>query len=213
MKTEVTWPALGFTADSGAVAKILASLNQYGLIERKTGEISITPLAIQILHPVSDEQKMVSLQKAALKSPVFVLIRKQFDSCDESVLSNQLVQLKFTPEGASRTAQIYKANVKFARLDLVDPNNLEIAPEKANDEKPIAKSKGPEKSPREHSKEAFLSSSEIDPFRIFMEKKKTLPVPLGSGDTIQVPYPMSEEDFLLLIQTLKLWKKRIVTPP
>ena len=40
--------------------------------------------------------------------------------------------------------------------------------------------------------------------------RKELPVPLDHDLVARVPYPMSEEDFELLIGTLQLWKKRLV---
>ena len=42
--------------------------------------------------------------------------------------------------------------------------------------------------------------------------RRELPVPLDNDLVARVPYPMSEEDFLLLIDTLQLWKKRLVHP-
>ena len=40
--------------------------------------------------------------------------------------------------------------------------------------------------------------------------RRELPVPLDNGLVVRVPYPMSEEDFSLLLDTLQLWKKRLV---
>ena len=45
------------------------------------------------------------------------------------------------------------------------------------------------------------------------EPRRELPVPLDNGMVASVPYPMTEEDFELLIGTLQLWKKRLVQPP
>ena len=42
--------------------------------------------------------------------------------------------------------------------------------------------------------------------------RKELPVPLDNDLVARVPYPMTEEDFDLLIDTLQLWKKRLVQP-
>lgn len=39
-----------------------------------------------------------------------------------------------------------------------------------------------------------------------------LPVPIGDGLVARVPFPMTEEDFELLIGTLQLWKKKLVKP-
>ncbi len=42
--------------------------------------------------------------------------------------------------------------------------------------------------------------------------RRELPVPLDNDLVARVPYPMTEEDFALLIDTLQLWKKRLVQP-
>ena len=42
--------------------------------------------------------------------------------------------------------------------------------------------------------------------------RRELPVPLDNDLVARVPYPMTEEDFRLLIDTLQLWKKRLVHP-
>ncbi len=42
--------------------------------------------------------------------------------------------------------------------------------------------------------------------------RRELPVPLDNDLVARVPYPMSEEDFALLMDTLQLWKKRLVQP-
>lgn len=44
------------------------------------------------------------------------------------------------------------------------------------------------------------------------EGSRELPVPLDHDLVARVPYPMSEESFALLIDTLQLWKKRLVRP-
>lgn len=50
-----------------------------------------------------------------------------------------------------------------------------------------------------------ISAASVDP-------PKELPVPLDNDLVARVPYPMTEEDFTLLIATLQLWKKRLVRP-
>ena len=45
------------------------------------------------------------------------------------------------------------------------------------------------------------------------EGSRVLPVPLDRDLVVHVPYPMSEESFALLMDTLQLWKKRLVRPP
>ena len=38
-----------------------------------------------------------------------------------------------------------------------------------------------------------------------------LPILVGNSRVARIPFPMSEEDFDLLLETLQLWKRRIVT--
>ncbi len=51
-----------------------------------------------------------------------------------------------------------------------------------------------------------------EPVNPWSAPRRELPVPLDNGLVASVPYPMTEEDFLLLIDTLQLWKKRLVQP-
>jgi hypothetical protein len=37
-----------------------------------------------------------------------------------------------------------------------------------------------------------------------------LPILVGNNRVARIPFPMSEEDFDLLLETLQLWKRRIV---
>lgn len=39
---------------------------------------------------------------------------------------------------------------------------------------------------------------------------RELPIPLEAGLTARIPYPLSEDDYKILIETLELWKRRIV---
>jgi len=39
-----------------------------------------------------------------------------------------------------------------------------------------------------------------------------LPILVGNGMVARIPFPMSEDDFQLLIETLNLWKKKLVKP-
>jgi len=44
-------------------------------------------------------------------------------------------------------------------------------------------------------------------------KAQQLTIPIGDGLLARVPFPMSEDDFDLLIGTLQLWKKNLVRKP
>lgn len=42
---------------------------------------------------------------------------------------------------------------------------------------------------------------------------KRLEIPVADGCVVTVPYPISEEDYELLIKTLELWKSRLTRNP
>ena len=39
-----------------------------------------------------------------------------------------------------------------------------------------------------------------------------LAVPIGNGLAVKVPFPMSKDDFEMLIGSLHLWKKKLIEP-
>lgn len=112
--------ALGYSGLTGSSLTMLGALNQYGLIDldRETSGVSVSPLAIKILHPVSAEDAKLSLMTSALNPKVFnVLYTEGFHHCDESVLANNLIQNGFTPENAKKVAAVYLSNIHFTNLD------------------------------------------------------------------------------------------------
>lgn len=43
-----------------------------------------------------------------------------------------------------------------------------------------------------------------------MSEKQSLVLPIGEGQFVQIVVGITEEDFKLILDTLELWKKRIV---
>jgi DNA-binding transcriptional regulator YhcF (GntR family) len=119
IKREVAAGALGYSGITGASLTMLGALNQYGLIEQERGTgVCISPLAIKIFHPVSEQEAKMDKITAALTPKVFnVLYTEGFHHCEESVLSNNLIQNGFTPDQAKKVAAVYLANIRFTNLD------------------------------------------------------------------------------------------------
>src|SRR3546814_13591947 len=58
---------IGYSGQSGASDKALASLAHYGLTEKTgKGEIKVSQLAVDIIHPESPSQEAASLMRAGL---------------------------------------------------------------------------------------------------------------------------------------------------
>lgn len=70
---------LGYASLSGPANQALASLAQYGLVERAgKGEMRVTALAREILHPNSDDEKRKSLREAAFLPKLFQELRERW---------------------------------------------------------------------------------------------------------------------------------------
>lgn len=77
---EVIAKHLGYSGLSGASDGSIATLAQYGLIDRiSKGEMKVSSLAVDIIVPESSEQKQRAVNKAALTPPLFTEIFNQFE--------------------------------------------------------------------------------------------------------------------------------------
>jgi hypothetical protein len=118
VKREVAISALGYSGASGASLTTLGALNQYALIDQDRGAgVSISALAISLLHPLNERQEREAKITAVLSPKVFnVLYTDGFHHASESTLANSLIQNGFTPEGARKAASVYLSNISFANL-------------------------------------------------------------------------------------------------
>jgi hypothetical protein len=118
IKPENAVQAMGYGGLNGAALATLAALKQYGLLESQRGEsVSVSALAVKLIHPLNPSQEAESLRIAALNPKIFNDLYSQgYGDCSEDVLANHLVQSNFTPEGARKAASVYKENEVFAKL-------------------------------------------------------------------------------------------------
>jgi hypothetical protein len=123
VKPGVAVQALGYAGMTGTSMSMLATLGQYGLIERSSGNIAVSPLAVRILHPSGDTQKEAAIREAALLPKVFQEALIGFEHCAVEVIANHLIQGGFAPDKAKKVAQVYLDNRSFAKLD--DPDKIE----------------------------------------------------------------------------------------
>jgi hypothetical protein len=117
VRAEVAVGALDYKSLSGASLTAIGALSQYGLIDRNGGNVEISQLALKILHPTDDRQKLAAIQESALRPKIFSEIREKWHDMSVDVLANHLIHQRFTVEAAKRSASVYKANSTLARLD------------------------------------------------------------------------------------------------
>ena len=118
IKPEVAVGAIGYSGLNGAALTTLGTLTSYGLVERDRGVgLTVSPLAIQMIHPTDRHQERFSKAQSALMPKVFMeLFTDGFHNTDESVIRNHLIQKGFTTDGATKAASVYMANFGFAEL-------------------------------------------------------------------------------------------------
>ena len=203
---ETAVKALGYNGMNGTAMTTLATIGQYGLVDRTKGNVTITPLAIKILHPKSVEQQEQGIQEAALTPVVFQELNQDMHDCAEAVITGHLIQNGFTPDRAKLVASIYVANKVFAKLS-----------EKSNVEHPHEETmrKGGETAKQSIATQYYedlqrLPQSGTHPT---IEAKKVLAqysIPLGGNDaTITFTgETLAPDDFDALAEYVLLFKKQ-----
>ena len=130
VKPDVATKALGYSGLNGAALTALGMLSQYGLIDRSKGMVTIAPLAMSILHPLSKSQADDAIRAAALSPRVFEELNQGFYDCAPGVIENHLIHQGFTPERAKKVAAVYTENRTFANLQA--PSNMPDSPSVMN---------------------------------------------------------------------------------
>lgn len=198
VKPESAAVALGYKGVNGAALTTLGTLSQYGLIERSKGTVTVTPLAVRILHPTGDLQLKESLREAALTPKWFKEIYENLGQCSVEVLTSHLVQNNFTPDRAKRAASVYAANKGFANLEDSGTSKHGETPKRGTIDN---KSEGGERTTNE----------KVD-FKEGREESNVLAqysIPLGGNEATLTfkGASLSVDDFDALIEYVELFKK------
>jgi hypothetical protein len=95
---EVIAKHLGYSGLSGASDTNIATIGQYGLLERVgKGEMKVSQLAVDILIPENEDQRQMAVNRAALAPPLFSEIWNHFDKRvpSEDALHTYLLRREF----------------------------------------------------------------------------------------------------------------------
>ena len=214
VRPEVAAKALGFSGLTGSSLATLATLTQYGLVERPKGMLVLSSLAIKLLHPTSPQQFEEALRQAALTPKTFQEIFRDFNECSTDVLESHLVQNDFSPERARRVAKVYTANKAFAKLG--DGGNIPVSG--SDDlfsgvaEDPHSSTDTPSTAPVTATRPAPPPSSLDLAFDLRGGTAPTLPrytVPLSTGEVTLAfsSEALTREDFDKLKRYLDLFKE------
>lgn len=107
---------LGYTPTSGKGARMIASLQSYGLLEKRSkGECGITGLAIKILLPDSEDEKREAVGIAFASPPVFSSLVKKFGGGipQEPGVVSHLRRNGFGETSAKHTTRVFLASAAW----------------------------------------------------------------------------------------------------
>lgn len=107
---------IGYAGLSGPANQALASLAQYGLVERAgKGEMRVTALAREILHPNSDDEKRRSLRQAAFQPALFRELQERWPDINppEDGVVTYLNRQGFNQSAIKPAARAYLQTLAF----------------------------------------------------------------------------------------------------
>lgn len=109
--------AIGYKSLSGPARTGLASLKKYGLLADEKQGMRVSPLALRILNPVDNDDKIQALREAALRPELFKQLFETHASASENALKAHLINtLGFSDIGARTLIKSFKETIEFAKL-------------------------------------------------------------------------------------------------
>ncbi|MCB1237897.1 MAG: hypothetical protein KDM91_22720 [Verrucomicrobiae bacterium] len=209
--------ALGFASEHGGAVKTIAALRGYHLIAGKGPEqpgLRITDLGRRLLDAGAEVagDRLSDFRRAALWPPMFRRIWRRARHLTEDELVDLLRLRGFTDTGAARAASVYMANSAYARLEELNiepdfPDKPRRRDEKDDEPRPR------DRKLRERVEAAMRRAGQAPgsppPPPRPGPPPNALSLPLSTGRAT-VPLGITEEEFQVLMQTLRLWKPKLV---
>ena len=197
--------ALGYSARSGSSLRAIAALGHYGLIDvggdKDNRKIRLSEQALDILHLAeTDERRRKALKSAALAPKIYSALWERYGSNlpDDALIRPFLIRDKgYNDAVVDNLITNYRLTLEFAKLDKIDED---VRREEQSDKR--------QKS-AEDNETAKGAGRRSDTMTLDQE----LPILVGASNRVaRIPFPMTEDDFELLLGTLNLWKKKLIAP-
>ena len=198
---------IGYTKKTGPSLRAISALDQYGLTT-ETGRvdsrvIGLSDLAINYLLSDNDNQRAALLRQAALKPTVFQHLWQQYGAflppSDDAIKSYLIREKSFNVAAVGELVANYRDTFDFAKLGDNGEEDEIPAIETENGGIP----KPPTTPPLVAQKRRESGHPPMT------QGLRYLSIPLEIGDA-PVPLGMSKKDWEIFINTLKIWKGRIV---
>ena len=107
---------MGYSGLSGASDTAISALMHYGLLERVgKGEVRVSQLAIDILHPEAPEQRKGALYQAATSPDLFQSLKERFpdDRFSDGALRSYLVRVGFVESAVNPVVRAYTETCRY----------------------------------------------------------------------------------------------------
>jgi hypothetical protein len=206
---EAVLTTIGYSKKTGPALRAIAALNQFGLT-RETGSVdsrmvALSELAINYLLSNDAQQRDQLLRQAALKPAIFQHLWEHYGAFlpSDDTIKNHLIRDKnFNATAVGELISNYRDTFDFSKLrgNGGEDEKTPINPPTATPPSPVGT---PPVVAQKHKEGGLLSMT---------QGLRYLSIPLEIGEA-PVPLGMSKEDWEMFINTLKLWKSRILKSP
>ena len=93
------------SSGSGAASSALGALRQFGLVDGLRGDMAVSDLAMRIIQPMSEDERIIATREAATKPEIFSRLIDQFGrrlpAADEPIRAYLIRQEGFSTAGAN----------------------------------------------------------------------------------------------------------------
>ncbi len=106
---------LGYSSVSGQGLSVASAIKKFGLIEGRGEKLKVSPLALKILEPMSDEEKLSAINEAGLKPELYSEILNKFGGKvpnDDVMRSFLIRQYQFAPTGADNFVKAFRETIE-----------------------------------------------------------------------------------------------------
>jgi len=112
--------SMGYSGSSGAADKAIATLAHYGLFEKAgKGEVRVSELAVEILHPSTDGDCSTALNTAAFRPQLFAELHEKFPDghISPTALRSYLIREEFQNRAIDPIIRAYTETCDFLKQE------------------------------------------------------------------------------------------------
>jgi hypothetical protein len=193
IERELAAKHIGYSGSSGAADKAIATLAHYGLTEKVgKGEIRVSQLALDIIHPNKPEDRKRALLQAAFNPQIFKDLRERFSEghVSEGALESYLKRENFLDRAITPVTKAYLETCRYLEQ--------EKAFESGGDEPP----KGGESPSLEHD--------EVETMDAAPAPKPAAPSPAAASPFMAAMVPAGENDIKIMLDGERLRVSAVV---